>query len=231
MENLVAANLKIEPSDGRLVFTGPFDDMITIPMTLENPSKDKLTYKIKTTVPNLFCVKPKIGFIQAEEKVSVDIILMADHEKFNPKDHSRHKFLVQWMKIPYPESLGDYRNCTATEANHFWNDADVTLVKGKRLSCIYEMPVFEEPTFLSVEDSAYASNDEDVQQDKVEQTSRATKSMLLFGSVIFLVLAVVVMLWISTEDQITPIKAQVTQIVEDKLAFLLGENFTYPSWL
>jgi len=223
-------DLKIEPSSGCLVFTGPFTDLITVQMTLENPSEEKLTYKIKTTVPDLYCVKPKTGFIEAKEKVTVDVILISNQDKFQPEEYNRHRFLVQWMKIPYPESLGDYRNSTATEANHFWTNADTTLIRGKRLSCVYEMPHNEEPSVLSIEDSAYvSSNDDDVQIKEVSDPSIGWnffangKWLFFLLPLIVLVIAGLFMPNIITEDQLR-------KLVEENILPLLESNSTYLDW-
>ena len=40
-------------------------------MTLTNPSELKVCYKIKTTAPKIYCVKPKSGVIDPNEEVNI----------------------------------------------------------------------------------------------------------------------------------------------------------------
>lgn len=44
-----------------LVFSGPFDHVITTYMTLTNISQSPVCFLVKTTVPNSYCVRPNRG--------------------------------------------------------------------------------------------------------------------------------------------------------------------------
>jgi len=54
--------LKIDPPV-ELTFTGPFHQAVSSTMTLTNPSERKVCFKIKTTAPKRYCVKPNSGVI------------------------------------------------------------------------------------------------------------------------------------------------------------------------
>ncbi|CAG07132.1 unnamed protein product [Tetraodon nigroviridis] len=49
------------PSD--LKFKGPFTDVVTTNLKLKNPSERKICFKVKTTAPRRYCVRPNSGMI------------------------------------------------------------------------------------------------------------------------------------------------------------------------
>ena len=51
---------------------GPFHQAVSSTITLTNPSARKLCYKIKTTAPDRYCVKPKSGVIYPREEVNIE---------------------------------------------------------------------------------------------------------------------------------------------------------------
>lgn len=38
---------------------------------LTNPSNDRITFKVKTTVPKRYCVRPSCGIVEPSETVNV----------------------------------------------------------------------------------------------------------------------------------------------------------------
>ena len=53
-------------------FPGPFSGVVTTTLTLRNPSNEKVGFKVKTTAPKQYCVRPNSGVVdpQAEAVVS-----------------------------------------------------------------------------------------------------------------------------------------------------------------
>lgn len=43
--------------------TGPFTDVVTTNLKLKNPSDKKVCFKVKTTAPRRYCVRPNSGVI------------------------------------------------------------------------------------------------------------------------------------------------------------------------
>ena len=62
--------LIIEPQH-ELTFVGPFTTAVSAVMSLKNPTDRKLCFKIKTTAPKRYCVKPNSGVIDPKQKVQV----------------------------------------------------------------------------------------------------------------------------------------------------------------
>lgn len=52
-------------------FTGPFNDVVTTHLILSNPSDRRVCFKVKTTAPRRYCVRPNSGFIDPSGQVDV----------------------------------------------------------------------------------------------------------------------------------------------------------------
>ena len=50
--------------NGDLIFKGPFNVVSTTTLKLSNSGNERLAYKIKTTAPKRYCVKPNSGFLE-----------------------------------------------------------------------------------------------------------------------------------------------------------------------
>jgi len=123
--------LTIEP-DNELVFRGPFKDVVTTILKLKNPSDEIVCFKVKTTAPKRYCVRPNCGQIKPDETVNVAVMLQPFDYK-DPSENKRHKFLVQSviLKETIPED----------EVEPFWkNLADGTPVMDSKLKCVFELP-------------------------------------------------------------------------------------------
>lgn len=51
---------------------GPFDHPVVTQLKLENPSDEKILFKIKTTAPKRYCVRPNFGAVLPNDSVSVE---------------------------------------------------------------------------------------------------------------------------------------------------------------
>jgi MSP (Major sperm protein) domain len=54
-----------------LVFKGPFTAVSTTALKLSNSGNERLAYKIKTTAPKRYCVKPNSGFLDPRDTASI----------------------------------------------------------------------------------------------------------------------------------------------------------------
>lgn len=50
---------------------GPFTEVVTSQLRLSNPTDRQMCFKVKTTAPKQYCVRPNSGFIPANKSVSV----------------------------------------------------------------------------------------------------------------------------------------------------------------
>lgn len=89
-------SLYIEP-DEAITFKGNFTrETVSSNLDLTNPISIPVAFKVKTTAPRRYCVRPNSGIIQPEQTTNVRIILQPNQ---NNDDLSRHKFLVQTIEL------------------------------------------------------------------------------------------------------------------------------------
>jgi len=120
--------LILEPA-GELRFRGPFTDVVTAELRLSNPSNRKVCFKVKTTAPKRYCVRPNSGLIEPRDAVSVAVMLQPF--EFDPNEKNKHKFMVQTMLAPDGAT-------ESTEA--LWKDAKPEDLMDSKLRCVFEMP-------------------------------------------------------------------------------------------
>jgi len=133
--------LKIDPPV-ELTFTGPFDDAVSSTITLTNPSELKVCYKIKTTAPKIYCVKPKSGVIDPKEEVNITVTLQP--YDFDPREKNRHKFMVLSMYAP----SGEF------DQESLWKKPDSTKLMDSKLNCTF---VFPESNEVEVDSDSWQS--------------------------------------------------------------------------
>jgi len=119
--------LIIEPQH-ELAFIGPFNTAVSAVMTLRNPSDRKVCFKIKTTAPKRYCVKPNSGVIDPKQAVQVAVSLQPF--EYDPNEKNRHKFMVQAMFAPEGEINPDT----------LWKETDGSQLMDSKLKCVFVMP-------------------------------------------------------------------------------------------
>ncbi|XP_058030256.1 vesicle-associated membrane protein-associated protein A isoform X1 [Ahaetulla prasina] len=129
------------PTD--LKFKGPFTDVVTTNLKLRNPSDRKICFKVKTTAPRRYCVRPNSGIIDPGTSVTVSVMLQPFD--YDPNEKSKHKFMVQTIFAP--------PNITDMEA--VWKDAKSDELMDSKLRCVFEMPNENDKLVLSSSRSVY----------------------------------------------------------------------------
>lgn len=80
-------------------FTAPFEEIVTKILKLTNPTDKKICFKVKTTAPKRYCVRPNSGFIDPFGTVNVAVMLQplqqVDHAQIAAEFKSKHKFMIQ----------------------------------------------------------------------------------------------------------------------------------------
>ncbi|VUZ53948.1 unnamed protein product [Hymenolepis diminuta] len=141
--------LKIEPST-ELDFFGPFVAVQSSTITLTNPTDEKITFKVKTTVPKRYCVRPSCGIVEPSETVNVTVMLQPFD--CDGAEKNKHKFMIQSMVL-------DSANTANLE--QIWKDANPANISDTRLKCTLRMPddlVKCEPEELAFEGPASESS-------------------------------------------------------------------------
>jgi hypothetical protein len=130
--------LKMDPP-AELTFTGPFHQAVSSVMTFTNPSDRKVCFKIKTTAPDKYCVKPKNGVIEPKQTIEIEVYLLPidfDSECgivwncFQTEATTRHKFMIQTMFAPPGE----------IDQESFWKEADSSQIMKSMLRCLLRHP-------------------------------------------------------------------------------------------
>lgn len=119
--------LRIDPPV-ELTFTGPFHQAVSSVMTLTNPSDRKVCFKIKTTAPKRYCVKPNSGVADPQQTVQIAVSLQPFD--FDPQDKNRHKFMVQSMFAPAGE----------INQESLWKEAESSQLMDSKLKCVFVLP-------------------------------------------------------------------------------------------
>lgn len=144
----MAKNLQVlilEP-DNELRFRGPFTDVVTANLKLINPTCRAVCFKVKTTAPKRYCVRPNSGLIKPKEQMTVAVMLQPFD--YDPSEKNKHKFMVQTMFAPDDE-------IESQEA--LWKDVSPENLMDSKLKCVFDMPPVE--------------NNVEVLEEAVNQTS------------------------------------------------------------
>ncbi|XP_055748823.1 vesicle-associated membrane protein-associated protein B-like isoform X3 [Salvelinus fontinalis] len=120
--------LQLEPPH-ELTFRGPFTDVITATLKLGNPTDRNVCFKVKTTAPRRYCVRPNSGIIDAGTSVNVSVMLQPFD--YDPNEKSKHKFMVQSVLAPYD----------MTDMEGVWKEAKPEELMDSKLRCAFELPL------------------------------------------------------------------------------------------
>lgn len=79
-----------------LNLTGPFTDVVTTNLKLRNPSDRKVCFKVKTTAPRRYCVRPNSGIIDPGSTVTV-----SGSKQFMPCSFAVLNIDISWFFIVF----------------------------------------------------------------------------------------------------------------------------------
>ncbi|CAG8490537.1 13095_t:CDS:2 [Ambispora gerdemannii] len=124
-------SVELDPST-QLSFTRPFTQLVKELLTVSNPNHEPVAFKVKTTAPKQYCVRPNSGRIEAGQSVSVQVILQPMKEDPPLDFKCKDKFLVQSVAItPDRETLNLPELWAITEKQ------SKELIKENKIRCIY----------------------------------------------------------------------------------------------
>lgn len=86
--------LQIQP-EKELKFRFELKKQIPTVIRLTNPSNEEIAFKVKTTAPKKYCVKPNTGFVAAGATQNVQVIMQVQREWPSDLNACKDKFLVQ----------------------------------------------------------------------------------------------------------------------------------------
>lgn len=83
----------------------PFTEQSTEYATITNNSQQPVAFKVKTTAPKFYCVRPNAAVVKPGESVQVQVILLGLTKEPTEDFKCRDKFLV--ITLPAPYDLGE----------------------------------------------------------------------------------------------------------------------------
>lgn len=97
-------------------------------MRLTNPSDRKVMFKIKTTAPKKYCVRPNSGVLDSCGCIEIAICLQPFI--YDPTEKNKHKFMVQTVFAPD----GD------VNLDAMWKEIGPDQLMDSKLKCVFDMP-------------------------------------------------------------------------------------------
>jgi len=105
-------------------------------LTVANPNDKPIIFKVKTTAPKLYCVRPNSGRVEPGEKVQVQVLLQPMKEDPPTGTKCRDKFLVQSAFVP-PDAA-------ANSFTEIWQAVEKTSkseIAEQKIRCAYLPPL------------------------------------------------------------------------------------------
>ncbi|KAK4047112.1 phosphatidylinositol-binding protein scs2 [Microbotryomycetes sp. JL221] len=111
---------------------GPLTQLVKKTLSVTNSNQQPVAYKVKTTAPKQYCVRPNSGRIEPGETVEVQVLLQPMKEEPAPGTKCRDKFLVQSVIIDgSKQDLGLQELWTSVEKE------DKASIHEQKIRCAY----------------------------------------------------------------------------------------------
>ncbi|KAJ3025143.1 UNVERIFIED_CONTAM: phosphatidylinositol-binding protein scs2 [Siphonaria sp. JEL0065] len=139
--------MSLSVAEDGLEFRRPFNSVVKQHIHLKNVAGDGIiAFKIKTTAPKQYCVRPNAGIITAGDTREVEVLLQAMKDDPPLDFKCKDKFLVQSIVVPADVLAVDGETQSARLAE-FWARADDAkkggdegIVSEKKLRCAFLPP-------------------------------------------------------------------------------------------
>ncbi|KAK2615291.1 hypothetical protein N8I77_002056 [Diaporthe amygdali] len=120
-------SVEIDPQE--LGFRRPFTVEVSQLLKLKNPNKSPVAFKVKTTAPKQYCVRPNSGRIEPGHEVEVTVLLQAMKQDPPADTKCRDKFLVQSVPIS-----GDLE---FSNVQTIWESVEKSQVQEKKIRVVF----------------------------------------------------------------------------------------------
>lgn len=147
-------SVEISPSN-QLGFPRPLTQLVKRSILIHNPHPHPVAFKVKTTAPKQYCVRPNSGRVESGENVKVEVLLQPLTTEPPPHAKCKDKFLVQSAYISPDEEMR-----TLAE---MWSQTEKTnksAIQEHKLRVVY----------LAAEDGAAANGIPEENEDAGEQS-------------------------------------------------------------
>lgn len=115
--------VEIDPLE--LSFRRPFTVEVAQTLRLKNQGANPVAFKVKTTAPKQYCVRPNSGRIEPGNDVEVSVLLQAMKQEPAPDARCRDKFLVQSVTITSDQEFNNVQQ--------IWESVEKSAVQEKKI--------------------------------------------------------------------------------------------------
>ncbi|KAI1763988.1 VAMP-associated protein [Hypoxylon sp. FL1150] len=123
-------SVEIDPQE--LGFHRPFTAEVLEVLRIKNHSTQPVAFKVKTTAPKQYCVRPNSGRVEPGKEVEVSVILQAMKQDPPPDTKCRDKFLVQ--SVPIAGEM-EFANLAS-----IWDSIEKSAVQEKKIRVVFLPP-------------------------------------------------------------------------------------------
>nr|XP_019014300.1 MSP domain-containing protein [Kwoniella pini CBS 10737]OCF53081.1 MSP domain-containing protein [Kwoniella pini CBS 10737] len=97
-------SVNLSPAN-QLGFPRPLTSLVKRSLFIHNPNPHPVAFKVKTTAPKQYCVRPNSGRVESGESVEVQVLLQPLAQEPPPHAKCKDKFLVQSAYITPDEEM------------------------------------------------------------------------------------------------------------------------------
>ncbi|KAF9897050.1 phosphatidylinositol-binding protein scs2, partial [Lobosporangium transversale] len=144
-------SIELEPS-AQLGFHRPLTEAIKESLFIRNPTQLPIAFKVKTTAPKQYCVRPNSGRIEPGQELEVQVQMQAMKEDPPADFKCKDKFLVQSVAITAEReqlSLADLWPAIERDAKD--------QIREKKIRCVFLPPVGQEAIPQTAEENEHGS--------------------------------------------------------------------------
>ncbi|KAI1418684.1 VAMP-associated protein [Hypoxylon sp. FL1857] len=123
-------SVEIDPQE--LGFHRPFTAEVSEVLRIRNPNTHPVAFKVKTTAPKQYCVRPNSGRVEPGKEVEVAVILQAMKQEPPPDTKCRDKFLVQSVAITGDKEFANLAS--------IWDAIDKSSIQEKKIRVVFLPP-------------------------------------------------------------------------------------------
>ncbi|KAI2640248.1 PapD-like protein [Xylaria nigripes] len=150
--------MSVEISPQELSFHRPFTVEVVESLKIKNTHNQPIAFKVKTTAPKQYCVRPNSGRVEPNREVEVQVILQAMKQEPPPNTKCKDKFLVQSVAIT-PDK--DFTNLAS-----IWDTIDKASVQEKKIRVNFlDVEVSSNDTGIATPSKSLPANGDDATPD------------------------------------------------------------------
>lgn len=145
----------------------PLTDSSTAFITIHNQTDEIKAFKIRTTAPKLYCVRPNAAIIQPGETIKISVIFLGLPQEPTEDYKCRDKFLV--IVLPAP-----YKSDSSHAVSEIWNDLENEFKSQaiqKKIKVVYDSPISIPPSV-----STNKQDEQQVKNQRIVSTNNVNQS-------------------------------------------------------